>query len=45
MIDGAFDNSVYNPGAWDPTQVSNGGEQTWDEMFAGYLTYTFNDEM
>ncbi len=45
MIDGAFDNSEYNPGAWDPTQVSNGGEQTWDEMFAGYLTYTYNDEM
>ena len=45
VIDGAFDNSEYNPGAWDHTQVSNGGQQTWDEMFAGYLTYTFNDEM
>ena len=44
-IDGAFDNSEYNPGAWDPTEVSNGGQQTWDEMFAGYLTYTYNDEL
>lgn len=45
VIEGAFDNSRFNPGATDPTQDSLGGLQTWDEMFAGYLTYTFNDEM
>lgn len=45
VIEGAFDNSIYNPGASDPTVASVGGEQTWDEMFAGYLTYTFNDKM
>lgn len=45
VIEGAFDNSIYNPGAADPTIASVGGLQTWDEMFAGYLTYTYNDEM
>ncbi len=45
VIDGAFDNSEFNPGASDPSVDSLGGLQTWDEMFAGYLTYTYNDEM
>jgi len=45
VIDGAFDNSEFNPGASDPSVASLGGLQTWDEMFAGYLTYTYNDEM
>lgn len=45
VIDGAFDNSEFNPGAVDPSVASLGGLQTWDEMFAGYLTYTYNDEM
>ena len=45
VIDGAFDNSKFNPGASDPSVDSLGGLQTWDEMFAGYLTYTYNDEM
>ncbi len=44
VIEGAFDNSELNPGALDPTVDSVGGLQTWDEMFAGYLTYTYNDE-
>lgn len=45
VIEGAFDNSRFNPGASDPSVDSLGGLQTWDEMFAGYLTYTYNDEM
>ena len=45
VIDGAFDNSEFNPGASDPSVDSLGGLQTWDEMFAGYITYTYNDEM
>jgi len=45
VIDGAFDNSRFNPGAFDPSVDTTGGLQTWEEMFAGYLTYTLTDEM
>jgi hypothetical protein len=37
---GAFDNSaqnIYNP---DPTIPVKWGEQSWDEMFIGYFTYS-----
>ena len=46
LISGAFDNSENQVGNYDPTAFAYGGEQTWDEMFIGYLTYheTGNDE-
>ncbi len=39
LIEGAFDNSQYNPGNPDPAAVVRGGVQSWDEMFIGYLSY------
>jgi hypothetical protein len=40
IIDGVYDNSSYHPGNPDPTAVVKGGQQSWDEMFIGYITYT-----
>lgn len=45
VIDGAFDNSVYNPGAADPNVTAYGGQQTWEEMFIGYFTYHNTEEI
>ncbi len=39
MIEGAFDNTEYNPGNPDPTVTVTGGLQTWEEMFIGYFSY------
>jgi len=39
IIEGAFDNSEYNPGNPDPNIEVRGGLQSWDEMFIGYLSY------
>lgn len=39
VVEGAFDNSPYNPFNPDPTQRVRFGEQSWDEMFIGYLVY------
>lgn len=39
MIEGAFDNSRYNPGNPDPDAEVRGGAQSWDEMFIGYFSY------
>jgi len=39
IIEGAFDNSQYNPGNPDPSIEVQGGLQSWDEMFIGYLSY------
>jgi peroxiredoxin len=36
---GGFDNSPRNPANPDPTKTVRFGEQTWDEMFIGYLDY------
>ena len=36
---GAFDNSADHPGNPDPTRRVPFGEQSWDEMFIGYLLY------
>ncbi|MBI3853504.1 MAG: redoxin domain-containing protein [Verrucomicrobia bacterium] len=36
---GAFDNSPQNPANPDPTKLVHFGEQTFDEMFIGYLNY------
>ena len=39
IIDGAFDNSIYNLGNPDPYALVQGGAQSWDEMFIGYFSY------
>ena len=33
----ALDNSTYNTGATDPTVAAYGGQQTWEEMFIGFI--------
>lgn len=43
MIEGAFDNSQYNPGNPDPGAIVRGGAQSWDEMFIGYFSYHLVD--
>lgn len=40
VVEGLFDNSVYNLGNPDPTVPAIGGPQSWEEMFIGYLSYT-----
>jgi hypothetical protein len=37
---GAFDNSEQNLDNPDPTIAVNWGEQSWDEMFIGYIEYS-----
>jgi mono/diheme cytochrome c family protein len=37
---GAWDNSRFNPANPDPTKTVTWGEQSWDEMFLGYLVYS-----
>jgi hypothetical protein len=37
---GAFDNSPQNPHNPDPTATIRWGEQSWDEMFIGYMEYS-----
>ena len=39
-VDGAFDNSAYNPTNPDPTKTVYFGEQSFDEMFIGYLMHS-----
>jgi len=36
---GAFDNSPQNPANPDPTKLVHFGEQSFDEMFIGYMNY------
>lgn len=40
VVEGAFDNSQYNPGNPDPSVPALGGLQSWEEMFIGYFSYT-----
>ena len=44
IIDGVYDNSPYHPGNPDPKAVVEGGLQSWNEMFIGYITYTLPNE-
>ncbi len=39
MCRGAYDNSPQNPDNPDPTATVHFGEQTWDEMFIGYMNF------
>ena len=43
IIEGAFDNSRFNPGNPDPGSEVRGGLQSWHEMFIGYLSYHKTD--
>jgi peroxiredoxin len=38
-VQGVYDNSATNPDNPDPTKAVRFGEQSWDEMFIGYLVY------
>jgi hypothetical protein len=40
VVEGLFDNSVYNTGNPDPSVPATGGLQSWEEMFIGYFSYT-----
>ncbi|HEY3899984.1 MAG TPA: hypothetical protein VGM54_15355 [Chthoniobacter sp.] len=39
ICSGAFDNSDKNPSNPDPTKTVRWGQQSWDEMFIGYVGY------
>ena len=39
VVRGAFDNSAANPQNPDPSRSVEWGEQSFDEMFLGYLLY------
>jgi len=39
-VQGGFDNSSFNELNPDPTQTVRWGQQSWDEMFIGYVMYT-----
>lgn len=40
VCEGAFDNSPLNPSNPDPTQRVRWGDQSWEEMFIGFMTYS-----
>lgn len=40
-VSGAFDNSARNPRNPDPSKTVYFGDQSWDEMFVGYIGYTY----
>lgn len=39
VCSGAFDNSAKNPANPDPNKTVRWGQQSWDEMFIGYVGY------
>lgn len=39
LVEGAFDNSPSNPDNPDATKRVKFGDQSWDEMFIGYMVY------
>jgi len=43
-VDGVFDNSAMNPANPDPSKAVHFGEQSWDEMFIGYVLYAEVDK-
>ncbi|HEU4644028.1 MAG TPA: hypothetical protein VFS80_00505 [Burkholderiales bacterium] len=40
LVRGTFDNSRSNPANPDPSKEVRWGEQSWDEMFIGYVVYS-----
>jgi hypothetical protein len=45
LVEGAFDNSATNPYNPDPTQTVHFGDQTYDEMFIGYMDISARPEV
>lgn len=43
VCEGAFDNSPMNPANPDPTQRVRWGDQSWEEMFIGFMTFSALD--
>jgi hypothetical protein len=44
LVTAHFDNSAANRNNPDPAALVRFGDQTWDEMMAGYFTYTVDGE-
>jgi len=44
VFDMTWDNSRQNPANPDPTRAVGWGDQTWDEMNAGWVRYRYADE-
>lgn len=44
LVDGSFDNSAQNPFNPDPSISVYGGEQSWEEMFFGFMTWKDADQ-
>ncbi|HAJ75561.1 MAG TPA: hypothetical protein DCM64_03810 [Gammaproteobacteria bacterium] len=44
VVDGGFDNSAQNPFNPDPSINVYGGEQSWEEMFFGFMTWKDADQ-
>ncbi len=44
MVNAVFDNSAQNDFNPDPSKTLYFGDQTFDEMLVGYVSYTVNDE-
>ncbi len=40
QVEGVFDNSAMNPDNPDPSKMVRFGNQSWDEMFIGYMVYS-----
>ena len=45
LVTAHYDNSPANKDNPDPTATVHYGDQTWDEMMAGYFTYTIDSRM
>jgi mono/diheme cytochrome c family protein len=44
VFDMTWDNSAQNPANPDPTRTVRWGDQTWDEMNAGWIRFRYADE-
>jgi hypothetical protein len=44
LVDGAFDNSAQNPFNPDPSITVRDGQQSWEEMFFGFMTWKDADQ-
>ena len=44
VLDGAFDNSAQNPFNPDPSITVRDGQQSWEEMFFGFMTWKDADQ-
>jgi hypothetical protein len=44
-VSGIFDNSANNPRNPDPNAIVSWGDQSWDEMLAGFFELAFDARM